>query len=89
LFDVTFASEAKLIALQAFAIDKYAVSNTQFQKFVRETKHKTDAEEFQWSFVLDYLAPKAVVEEVQNCLGEIMPHYRSEITTTPSYKQYH
>ena len=60
-----FEHDTKLNSLQAFAIDKYAVSNTQFQKFVRETKHKTDAEEFQWSFVLEYLAPKAVVEEVK------------------------
>lgn len=49
---------------QEFAIDKYAVSNTQFAAFVKATKHKTDAEAFQWSFVLEALAPPSVVQEV-------------------------
>jgi hypothetical protein len=56
-----------------FAIDKYAVSNTQFQKFVRATKYKTEAETFQWSFVLEHLADEEVVKEVdgENGYGRV------------------
>jgi len=50
--------------IKPFAIDKYAVSNTQFQKFVRATKYKTEAETFQWSFVLDYLASEETIANV-------------------------
>ena len=34
------------------------------QHFVRETKYRTEAETFQWSFVLEYLASPEVVAEV-------------------------
>jgi len=47
-----------------FAMDVTAVSNTQFQKFVRATKYRTEAETFQWSFVLDYLAADEIIAEV-------------------------
>lgn len=40
------------------------MSNTQYQKFVRATKYKTEAENFQWSFVLESLASEEVVKEV-------------------------
>jgi len=55
--------------IKPFAIDITAVSNTQFQKFVRDTKHKTEAETFQWSFVLEYLASDDVVTEVDGAQG--------------------
>ena len=55
--------------IKPFAIDKYAVSNTQFQKFVRETGHRTEAEIYQWSFVLEYLASEEVVKEVDGREG--------------------
>jgi formylglycine-generating enzyme required for sulfatase activity len=55
--------------IKPFAIDKYAVSNTQFQKFVRDTKYRTEAETFQWSFVLEGLASDDVVKEVDGDSG--------------------
>jgi|MDSY01.1.fsa_nt_gb sulfatase modifying factor 1 len=55
--------------IKPFAIDKYAVSNTQFQKFVRATGHRTEAETFQWSFVLEHLATEDVVKEVDGREG--------------------
>jgi formylglycine-generating enzyme required for sulfatase activity len=36
-----------------FAMDKTAVTVGQFRQFVRATKHKTEAETFGWSFVLE------------------------------------
>ena len=42
-----------------FLIDPTTVSNDQFKKFVRATGHKTEAEAFQWSFVLEILASNA------------------------------
>lgn len=45
-------SPSKLVRVKSFKIDKYPVTNEQFRKFVRETKYKTEAENFGWSFVL-------------------------------------
>lgn len=39
------------IMLDAFAIDRYAVTNSQFAEFVDETGYVTEAERFGWSFV--------------------------------------
>ena len=55
--------------IRPFAIDKFAVSNTQFQKFVRATKYRTEADTLQWSFVLEYLASPEVVAEVDGPEG--------------------
>ena len=39
------------VRVNSFYMDTYAVTNTQFEQFVRETGYKTDAERFNWSFV--------------------------------------
>ena len=39
------------VRLNSFYMDTYAVTNTQFEQFVRETGYKTEAERFGWSFV--------------------------------------
>jgi sulfatase modifying factor 1 len=45
------------VTLDPFYIDKFAVTNAHFLKFVRETGHTTDAERYGWSFVFkDFLA---------------------------------
>ena len=44
-------SPSKLVRVKSFTIDKYPVTSGQFRKFVRDTKYKTDAEKFGWSFV--------------------------------------
>jgi len=45
------------VSLSEFAIACYAVSNTQFGDFVRETQYTTDAERHGWSFVFEGLLP--------------------------------
>jgi len=41
----------RLVALSAFYISKFAVTNRQFADFVRATGYRTEAERFGWSFV--------------------------------------
>ena len=45
------------VQLGAFAIDRYAVSNTRFAEFVEATDYRTDAERYGWSFVFGGLLP--------------------------------
>jgi formylglycine-generating enzyme required for sulfatase activity len=48
---------AREVTIDAFYIDKFAVTNAQFAEFVQETGYTTDAERFGWSFVFeDFLA---------------------------------
>jgi formylglycine-generating enzyme required for sulfatase activity len=60
--DVGFAEDAegpvREVVLTPFYIDIYAVSNRQFDAFVRETNYRTDAEKFGWSFVFHTLIPE-------------------------------
>src|SRR5690625_4129679 len=39
------------ITVKPFYMDKYAVTNEQFAKFVEATGYQTEAEQFGWSFV--------------------------------------
>src|SRR5690606_2722338 len=39
------------VVVDSFYIDKYAVTNEQFAKFVEATGYETEAERFGWSFV--------------------------------------
>ena len=49
----------KEVRLDSFLIDILAVTNRDFADFVKETKYKTDAEKFGWSFVFyKFIAPK-------------------------------
>ncbi len=45
------------VDLSTFRVDRYAVSNARFAKFVASTKYRTDAERFGWSFVFSGLLP--------------------------------
>mmetsp|Transcript_6537 Transcript_6537/g.15115 ORF Transcript_6537/g.15115 Transcript_6537/m.15115 type:complete len:321 (-) Transcript_6537:16-978(-) len=45
---------SRLVELKAFRIDSTAVTVEAFRKFVRETKMKTEAEKFGWSFVPEF-----------------------------------
>jgi formylglycine-generating enzyme required for sulfatase activity len=45
------------VELAGFRIDRYAVTNEQFTKFVEATRWRTDAERFGWSFVFGGLLP--------------------------------
>lgn len=41
------------VTVDSFYIDRYAVTNAQFLKFVKETGYTTDAERYGWSFVFE------------------------------------
>ena len=45
------------VTLEPFAIARHAVTNAQFEAFVSETGHRTEAESFGWSFVFAALLP--------------------------------
>lgn len=45
------------VTVKPFYIDRYAVSNAQFEAFVEATSHRTEAERYDWSFVFGGLLP--------------------------------
>lgn len=51
------------VKVDSFYIDKYAVTNESFEKFVKETNYKTEAEQFGWSFVFHLLLTDKVLKE--------------------------
>lgn len=46
------------VTVDPFFIDRCAVTNAQFYRFVDETGYQTDAERFGWSFVFDGFVPE-------------------------------
>ncbi len=44
------------VFINKFAIDRFAVTNAQFNHFIQETGYETDAERFGWSYVFHLLA---------------------------------
>ncbi|XP_065190821.1 inactive C-alpha-formylglycine-generating enzyme 2-like [Sycon ciliatum] len=44
---------SRLVSVKPFEMDQYSVTNEQFRKFIRDTKFRTEAEKFGWSFVLE------------------------------------
>jgi formylglycine-generating enzyme len=49
---------------RTFQIDKHTVTNTQFAEFIESTRYLTEAELFQWSFVIDSQVSEDVRKEV-------------------------
>ena len=50
--------EADVAKVRPYQIDSTAVTITDFRRFVKETKYKTEAEMYGWSFVFEPLASK-------------------------------
>ena len=58
---------AREVTVDPFYIDKYAVMNAEFMKFVKDTGYTTDAERYGWSFVFEDFVPEAEEDsELQN-----------------------
>ena len=53
---------ARMVTVDAFSIDRFAVTNAQFAAFVDDTGHVSEAERFGWSFVFAGLLPDDFVE---------------------------
>ncbi len=45
------------VTVAPFLMDRHAVTNRQFQEFVRATRYRTEAEAFRWSYVFWLLVP--------------------------------
>lgn len=58
------------VSLDPFYVDKYAVTNAEFLKFVRETGYTTEAERFGWSFVFEDFVNDADREHVHREVSE-------------------
>ncbi|KAJ1458923.1 C-type lectin protein [Pelagophyceae sp. CCMP2097] len=56
------AKAARRMRLRTFLIDPTAVTNEQFKRFVRDSRFKTEAENFKWSFVLEILASNETID---------------------------
>jgi len=58
------------VSLSSFYIDKFEVTNDQFQLFVKNTSYITESENFGWSFVFDSAVSPATRSRVtQAVLG--------------------
>jgi formylglycine-generating enzyme len=60
----------RTVNLKPFAIDRYSVTNSQFQEFIEETGYVTEAECFGWSFVFHLLVSEKVNNQVINSVRE-------------------
>ena len=63
------------VDLAAFSIDETSVTNGQFRRFVKETKYKTEAETYGWSFVHAALLDDATREASNHV--ENAPHWKA------------
>lgn len=52
------------VHVDPFYIDKYAVTNEEFARFVKETGYVTEAERFGWSFVFHLFVPERIAARV-------------------------
>lgn len=61
--DTTFPTDGespvRKVHVNAFWIDKYAVTNADFQTFITDTGYITEAETFTWSYVFHLFLPKS------------------------------
>ena len=53
------------VRVDPFYMDIYAVTNSQFQRFINETSYKTEAERFGWSFVFYQFVSRKVANKVK------------------------
>ncbi|MBT3274884.1 MAG: formylglycine-generating enzyme family protein [Spirochaetales bacterium] len=49
------------VTISPFYVDKYAVSNARFKKFVDSTGYRTESEHFGWSFVFQSYVPQKLM----------------------------
>ncbi|WP_445655069.1 formylglycine-generating enzyme family protein [Shouchella clausii] len=53
------------VAVRPFYVDKFAVTNRQFQEFISDTNYQTDADRFGWSFVFHLLLSDKTAQKVK------------------------
>lgn len=52
----------RVVNVNSFFMDKYAVTNQRFQQFVQDTGYQTEAEKYGWSFVFHTFLTKNIIE---------------------------
>eukprot|EP00913_Durusdinium_trenchii_P025610 g24037.t1 len=74
--ELSGAPGTKQVYLQAYEIDETPVTNANFREFVKETRYRTDAEKYGWSFVLNSSLSKAILAESdQHIQDQDAPHW--------------
>ena len=58
------------IEVSPFLIDETAVTNAQFGRFVRQTRYRTEAERYGWSFVFHSFVPRKIARTVTQSVAE-------------------
>ena len=58
------------VDVSPFFIDETAVTNAQFGRFVRQTRYRTEAERYGWSFVFHSFVPRKVARTVTQAVAE-------------------
>lgn len=61
---------ARPVRVSPFGIDRYEVSNAQFERFVQATSYQTESEIFKWSFVFERLVSPEVNASVTQAAAE-------------------
>ncbi|XP_047303982.1 formylglycine-generating enzyme isoform X9 [Homo sapiens] len=64
---------ARRVTIDAFYMDAYEVSNTEFEKFVNSTGYLTEAEKFGDSFVFEGMLSEQVKTNIQQAAWWLMP----------------
>jgi len=64
VIDADGEGPARRVKLRAYGLDRHAVTNEHFARFVAQTGYVTDAERFGWSFVFqDFVAPGTLTSQ--------------------------
>ena len=58
------------VDVSPFFMDETAVTNAQFGRFVRQTRYRTEAERYGWSFVFHSFIPRKVARTVTQAVAE-------------------
>ncbi|GJQ70443.1 hypothetical protein Trydic_g22862 [Trypoxylus dichotomus] len=66
VFEADFEGPIKNVTVESFYLDKYEVSNKDFNTFVEETNYITEAEIFGDSFIFESLVPEMKREEYKD-----------------------
>lgn len=66
VFEADMEGPVRNVSVDSFYIDKYEVTNEDFEKFVENAKYITEAEKFGDSFVFELFIPKEKQEDYKN-----------------------
>ena len=59
------------VTVNPFYMDATAVTNSQFSRFIKATRYKTEAERFGWSFVFHAFVSRQVARTVNQAVATV------------------